>query len=168
MHDAHVHEMQCKCGGQTPGVLHSGRLENALHRLPPPRRTTSRQDGSSTARTSRQVLRSCRGRTLQTKPHRDHVALYPWRTGKTSAKRHPRWGLRSPCHAEDLGWKCIPTGLLLAHCSSRRRANRTHLRRVPVLRSANSPPGLGTPDDPHHMALRGLGSRPGLPTYLSP
>ena len=21
MHDAHVHEMQCKCGSQTPGVL---------------------------------------------------------------------------------------------------------------------------------------------------
>ena len=23
MHDAHVHEMQCKCGSQTPGVLHT-------------------------------------------------------------------------------------------------------------------------------------------------
>ena len=32
-----------------------------------------------------------------------------------------------------------------------------HLRRVLVLRSANSPPGPGTPDDPHHVALHGLG-----------
>ena len=35
---------------------------------------------------------------------------------------------------------------------------RTHLRRVPVLRSANSPPSPGTPDDPHHVALCGLGA----------
>ena len=33
MHDAHVHEMQCKCGSQTPGVLHSpyGSTLNPLH-----------------------------------------------------------------------------------------------------------------------------------------
>ena len=30
-----------------------------------------------------------------------------------------------------------------------------------VLRSANSPPGLGTLDDPHHVALHGLGAQSG-------
>ena len=32
---------------------------------------------------------------------------------------------------------------------------------MPVLRPANSPVGLSDPDDPHHVVIRGLGSRPG-------
>ena len=31
MHDAHVHEMQCKCGSQTPGVLHLSSCACILH-----------------------------------------------------------------------------------------------------------------------------------------
>ena len=30
-----------------------------------------------------------------------------------------------------------------------------------ILRSANSPIGPSAPDDPHHVAIRGLGARPG-------
>ena len=134
---------------------------DALPRLPPPRHTTSRQDGSPMACTSRQVLHSCRRQTLQTEPYGDPTALYPWRTGKTSAKRYPRWSLRSPCRTKDLGWERVLTRLLLAHRSSRRRANCTHLRRVSILRSADPPAGPSTLDDPHHMAIRCLGARSG-------
>ena len=111
------------------------------------------------AHTSHQVLFSCGGRTLQARPHWDPTTLHPLRTGEAFAERYPRWGLWSPCRAPNPGQKHVPTGLLLAYHGSRCQANRTHLRRVPVLCSTDSPPGPSTPDDPHHMAIHGLGAQ---------
>ena len=37
-----------------------------------------------------------------------------------------------------------------------------------VLRSANSPTGPSDPDDPHHVAIRGLGTQPGRALKMAP
>jgi hypothetical protein len=53
------------------------------------------------------------------------------------------------------------TGLLLANRGGWRRKDSTHLRRMSILRSTDPPASPSTPDDPHHVAIRGLATRSG-------
>jgi hypothetical protein len=76
------------------------------------------------------------------------AAGYPW---------GHLWPPRSTTHPHR---ECIPARFLLAHCRGRRHRGSMLLRRMSVLCSADSPTSPSTPDDPHDLAFRGLGSGP--------
>ena len=89
--------------------------------------------------------------------------MHPHRAREATASQHPHRSLRTPHCSKDSSQKGILSGFLLADGGRRRRSNRAHLRRVPVLRSADPHDGSSIPNHPHHVAVRGLGVGHGRP-----
>jgi ribonuclease HI len=62
------------------------------------------------------------------------------------------------CSASYPLWQCVPPRLLLAYRGRGRQRNRTHLRRVPVLRPQVQPSRSCPANHPHYIAVRCVGA----------
>ena len=102
------------------------------------------------ARMARHGIHSCRGRTLQMKPHWDPTVLHPYRTREAIAERYPRWDLWAPCCTQDPSQKCNPIGCrheILSH------AEGTRASRKGPLDGARDPPSFSAGMvDPMHSS----------------
>ena len=94
--------------------------------------------------------------------------MYQFRGGPSPALGLTRRRLRAPHGALDARRERFPPRVLLADGGRRRYQVSTLLRRMPVLRSADTSPGPGLANHPHHMAIRRVGAQHGWASTKGP
>ena len=87
--------------------------------------------------------------------------VHPRQPGEADPPRGPCWDLWASCGPKVAGRKSLSPRFLLAHHTTRCRGGHPQACGMPILRSANSFAGTGASNQPHHLAVCGLGPRHG-------
>ena len=137
------------------------RLAHTVPRLPNPLRAARRLiRGPPYCSTGQVICDLRRGqRAISMEPDGGLAALHH-RGRRPETRRGPTLGgLWPPCCSTDPRRERLPTRLLLANGRSRCHRTRTIMLWVPVLRQTDASARPRSSDDPHHLAVCGVGAR---------